>query len=78
MGLRGKGFGNPTDQGVSFVTVHASVNHDWTRLQEAESNTSEEETGMGSGGIRAEYSYSVEMSRLPNAGTPKSDKEEMS
>ncbi|KUI70897.1 hypothetical protein VM1G_05785 [Cytospora mali] len=50
-------FRNPTDQGMSFASVHAG---DWTRLQDRDSDTSREEIN----GIRAEYSYDVEMSRL--------------
>lgn len=63
------GFRNPTDQGMTFATVHASANRDWTRLRDGDSDTTAEEAlvghgGGGGGGIRAEYTYEVEMSRL--------------
>lgn len=54
----GKKFRNPTDQGMSFTTVHAG--NDWTRLEDRDSDTSREDIT----GIRAEYTYEVEMSRL--------------
>lgn len=64
-GSRSKGFRNPTDQGISFVSVHASANRDWTRLQDGDSDSAGEESQVrGIGGIRAEYTYNVEISRL--------------
>lgn len=54
----GKKFRNPTDQGISFTTVHAG--NDWTRLEDRDSEHSREDIN----GIRAEYTYEVEMSRL--------------
>lgn len=56
----GKRFLNPTDQGMSFASVHAGG--DWARLQDRDSDTSREEIN----GIRAEYTYEVEMRRLSN------------
>ncbi|POS71963.1 hypothetical protein DHEL01_v209642 [Diaporthe helianthi] len=53
----GKRFMNPTDQGTSFASVHA---RDWARLQDQESDTSRDEVG----GIRAEYTYQVELSKI--------------
>ena len=43
---------------MSFTTVHAG--NDWTRLEDRDSDTSREDIT----GIRAEYTYEVEMSRL--------------
>lgn len=54
-----KRFRNPTDQGMSFTSVHAG---DWTRLGDRDSDTSREDIA----GIRAEYTYEVEMTRLSN------------
>lgn len=58
-------FRNPTDQGVSFSTVHAG---DWTRLgdgdSDADSSARDREANVE--GIRAEYSYQVELTSLPS------------
>lgn len=52
-----KRFRNPTDQGMSFTSVHAG---DWTRLGDRDSDTSREDIA----GIRTEHTYEVEMTRL--------------
>ncbi|ROW07791.1 hypothetical protein VMCG_03345 [Cytospora schulzeri] len=59
-----KRFRNPTDQGMSFTSVHAG---DWTRLHDRDSDTSRENIA----GIRAEYTYDVEMTRLSNVSEAK-------
>ncbi|KAH6656058.1 hypothetical protein BKA67DRAFT_254673 [Truncatella angustata] len=59
-------FRNPTDQGLSFATVHAKG--DWKRLQDGDSdkgNLLEENPVPKRGGIRADYTYSVELSPGP-------------
>lgn len=52
-----KRFLNPTDQGTSFASVHTG---DWARLHDRDSDTSRDEVA----GIRAEYSYQVELSKI--------------
>lgn len=59
-----KRFRNPTDQGMSFSSVHAG---DWTRLQDRDSDASREDIA----GIRAEYTYEVEMTRLASVAETK-------
>lgn len=63
-------FRNPTDAGLSFATVH-SKGGDWERLQDGDSdrgNLLEEDVGPKRG-IRADYTYSVELSQTPAAWT---------
>lgn len=59
-------FRNPTDQGVSFTSVHA---RDWTRLGDGDSDGSaarlRQEQEEDIDGIRAEYSYQVELTKIP-------------
>lgn len=59
-----KKFRNPTDQGMSFTSVHAG---DWTRLHDRDSDASREDIA----GIRAEYTYEVEMTRLSSVAETK-------
>ncbi|KAK7744072.1 hypothetical protein SLS53_003590 [Cytospora paraplurivora] len=65
----GKKFRNPTDQGISFTSVHAGG--DWTRIQELDSDTSVSRDREEITGIRAEYTYEVEMTRLSSIGEAK-------
>jgi hypothetical protein len=69
-------FRNPTDTGLSFATVHAKG--DWERLQDGDSdkgNLLDENVGPRAPAperaIRADYTYSVELSKSPKhkAGT---------
>lgn len=55
-------FRNPTDQGVNFSSVHTS--RDWTRLGDADSESTARDEEIEFGGIRAEYSYQVELTQL--------------
>lgn len=55
-------FRNPTDQGVNFSSVHTS--RDWTRLGDADSEGTAHDDEPEFGGIRAEYSYQVELIQL--------------
>lgn len=55
-------FRNPTDQGVNFSSVHTS--RDWTRLGDADSESTAHYDEPELGGIRAEYSYQVELTQL--------------
>ncbi|KAM0809277.1 hypothetical protein AB5N19_09620 [Seiridium cardinale] len=58
-------FRNPTDTGLTFTTVHAKG--DWERLQDGDSDKGdlrEEDVGPKKG-IRADYTYSVELSQSP-------------
>ncbi|CAN8103229.1 unnamed protein product [Discula destructiva] len=67
---RNNAFRNPTDQGISFVSVHGSANHDWTRLQDPDVDIlGEGGRGPRKGGIRAEYTYTVEMSPVSETQT---------
>lgn len=54
---RNRTFKSNTEGGVSVATVHAHGDGDWKRLRD----DSDMEGSLG--GIRAEYSYEVEMSR---------------
>ncbi|KAH8661972.1 hypothetical protein BX600DRAFT_437403 [Xylariales sp. PMI_506] len=57
---RNRTFKNNTDLGVTVATVHAHGDGDWKRLHD-DSDQSESMTG-----IRAEYTYEVEMSKRSN------------
>lgn len=66
-------FRNPTDTGLSFATVHAKQKGgDWERLQDGDSdkgNLLEENVSPnGNRGIRADYTYSVELTQSPRHG----------
>jgi hypothetical protein len=58
-------FRNPTDTGLSFATVHAKG--DWERLQDGDSDKGNllEDNAESKRGIRADYTYSVELSQDP-------------
>lgn len=66
-GSRNK-FRNPTDTGFSLATVNAQG--DWERLRDGDSdkNLSTEGGVHESGGIRADYTYAVELSQSPEHG----------
>lgn len=53
---RNRNFRNPTDGGVSVATVHARGDGDWRRL----GDDSDRDGSLK--GIRADYTYQVEMS----------------
>lgn len=55
-------FRNPTDQGVNFSTVHTS--RDWTRLGDGDSDGTTHSCEPEFDGIRAEYSYQVELTQM--------------
>lgn len=69
-----KGFRNPTDQGMSFVTVHASTNRSWVKLQDGDTDETVGETKEEKTGIRAKYTYQVETSTISETTTPTSAK----
>ncbi|KAI3399779.1 hypothetical protein diail_5575 [Diaporthe ilicicola] len=52
-----KRFLNPTDQGMSFASVHTG---EWARLQDRDSDTSRDDVN----GIRTEFTYQVELSQI--------------
>ncbi|KAM3074798.1 hypothetical protein ACMFMG_008212 [Clarireedia jacksonii] len=64
-------FSNPTDQGMSFASVHAPNNGDWKRLRDIDSEISEgssEEHIVGAGtgnAIGICHTYEVELTKLP-------------
>lgn len=68
-------FRNPTDGGVSVAAVHARGDGDWRRLKDdgssASSGPDDKDDLHGGpaplGGIRADYSYDVDISRSPDA-----------
>lgn len=62
-----KMFRNPTDQGVSYASVHAGQGN-WNRLPDGTdaSDTTRDEEDTGFDGIRAEYTYEVELSQIKN------------
>ncbi|KAI1763612.1 hypothetical protein GGR53DRAFT_531365 [Hypoxylon sp. FL1150] len=65
-GSRSK-FRNPTDTGFSLATVHAQG--DWERLQDGDSDKNLESGGsLGKNGIRADYTYTVELSQSSKKG----------
>ncbi len=54
-------FHNPTDTGFSVASVHASRrSHEWERLEDDSSGS----------GIRADFTYEVELSRVQTAKLP--------
>lgn len=55
-------FRNPTDQGVNFSTVH--TRSDWTRLGDGDSDATVHSSEPEFEGIRAEYSYQVELTEM--------------
>lgn len=73
-------FRNPTDGGVSVAAVHARGDGDWRRLKDDGSSASSRagpldddkaDAALGRlpahGGIRADYTYDVDISRSPDA-----------
>ncbi|KAI0134043.1 hypothetical protein BJ170DRAFT_183014 [Xylariales sp. AK1849] len=70
-GIRSRGmFRNPTDTGLSLATVHAKG--EWERLQDGDSDKGHSlgENGThGKGGIRADYTYTVELTQTPRPQT---------
>ncbi|KAI1847117.1 hypothetical protein JX266_006992 [Neoarthrinium moseri] len=63
-------FRNPTDQGRSYASVHAKG--DWERLQDAASDKDlleDHGSSKQAKGIRADYTYSVELSHSPKHAT---------
>ncbi|XXG98626.1 hypothetical protein Hte_004951 [Hypoxylon texense] len=66
-GSRSK-FRNPTDTGFSLTTVHAQG--DWERLQDGDSGKDlpTETSAHGNSGIRADYTYAVELSQSSKQG----------
>ncbi|KAH8671571.1 hypothetical protein BX600DRAFT_459305 [Xylariales sp. PMI_506] len=63
-------FRNPTDTGLTFTTVHAKGGGgggDWELLQDGDSDKGGllEETVRHHNGIRADYSYTVELTQSP-------------
>lgn len=52
-------FRNPTDLGISLTTVQGRQNSEWTRLQDGDSD--KETILPRDKGIRAEYTFSVEV-----------------
>ncbi|KAK6821291.1 hypothetical protein PG990_013314 [Apiospora arundinis] len=57
-------FRNPTDMGHSVATVHASGDGDWRRLRDS---SSDKESMQG---IRADYTYEVELTQSPALHSP--------
>ncbi|KAJ4344379.1 uncharacterized protein N0V89_012119 [Didymosphaeria variabile] len=66
-GKRGRGtFKNPTDTGVSVSHVYAHGEGDWERLSDSSSQTRLKHAASETkGGIRADFSYEVELSERP-------------
>ncbi|KAH7033715.1 uncharacterized protein B0I36DRAFT_362353 [Microdochium trichocladiopsis] len=66
--VRGRSYKSPTETGVSTTTIFAQGEGDWRRLRDSSSGTrvdSDLETDMAKG-IRADYSYQVELSERPS------------
>ncbi|RDW85687.1 hypothetical protein BP5796_04012 [Coleophoma crateriformis] len=61
---KGRGvFRNPTDAGLTYVSVHAHGDGDWKRLRDGDSDHS---TGVETTkGIRTDYTFEVELSKSP-------------
>lgn len=60
----GSSFRNPTDVGHTVATVHASGDGDWRRLHD---DSSDKESLRG---IRADYTYEVELTQSPTLHSP--------
>ncbi|KXJ93584.1 hypothetical protein Micbo1qcDRAFT_223218 [Microdochium bolleyi] len=60
---RGRGYRSPTETGLSTTTIFAQGEGDWRRLGDGGSEDKESQKGLA-GGIRADYSYQVELTEL--------------
>ncbi|KAA8566630.1 hypothetical protein EYC84_009172 [Monilinia fructicola] len=60
---KARAFRNPTDTGITFATVHAHGDGDWSRLHDADSEHNAELRAVD--GIRTDYTYQVELSKSP-------------
>ncbi|TGO57797.1 hypothetical protein BOTNAR_0194g00190 [Botryotinia narcissicola] len=70
---KGRVFRNPTDTGTTFATVHAHGDGDWSRLHDGDSDHNPDlDTREG---IRADYTYQVELSKSPKHNQSESVRE---
>ncbi|TGO34162.1 hypothetical protein BHYA_0210g00190 [Botrytis hyacinthi] len=70
---KGRVFRNPTDVGTTFATVHAYGDGDWSRLHDGDSDHNPHlDTHEG---IRADYTYQVELSKSPKHNQSESIRE---
>ncbi|RAL64750.1 hypothetical protein DID88_001781 [Monilinia fructigena] len=60
---KARAFRNPTDTGITFATVHAHGDGDWSRLHDGDSEHNTELRTVD--GIRTDYTYQVELSKSP-------------
>ncbi|KAB8292962.1 hypothetical protein EYC80_007326 [Monilinia laxa] len=60
---KARAFRNPTDTGITFATVHAHKDGDWSRLHDGDSEHNAELRTVD--GIRTDYTYQVELSKSP-------------
>lgn len=76
---RGRSYKSPTETGISTTTIFAQGEGDWRRLRDSSSATRVEpevDQDLATKGIRADYSYQVELTdRSPGVKGPVGDKE---
>jgi len=76
---RGRSYKSPTETGTSTTTIFAQGEGDWRRLRDSSSATrveTELDSDLATKGIRADYSYQVELTdRSPGMRGPIRDTE---
>jgi len=65
-----RSYRNPTDLGISMATVQSRGDGDWSRLQDESFDKEDVENLKG---IRADYTYEVDLSPTPNHLDTKSE-----